>query len=178
MKAGELIPRRAKKSPPTKPAGFHFGVDRLRDAAELGSDPNSAQHFRIRDESIPELGSDPNSAGQSDGVFEFHLMTFSPSSPYFESANSFFCNSNGVHRTHQRQLTMVRRIGVRAQFGGTPPASFIPFSRIEIRPQICFCAPDLSAAERLEVNCQPALDVDITVGDIPALTHGARHVHL
>ncbi len=36
--------------------------------AELGSDPNSAQHGIHRDERIPELGSDPNSAGHSRAV--------------------------------------------------------------------------------------------------------------
>ena len=178
MKAHNLSPSRAIETRPIRHVDLFQGVDSRSDAADLGSDPNSAQRSAIRNGGVLELGSDPNYAGKSYRVFEFSFLAISPSSPYSVDANRFYFDSKIIRCANRRQLTMVRRIGVRAQFGGTPPASFIPFSRIGIRPQICFCAPDLSAAERLEVNCQPALDVDITVGDIPAPTHGAHHVHL
>jgi len=42
-------------------------------------------------------------------------------------------------------FAVARRIGVRAQFGETAPASWVPGDRIGIRPQICYSARPVDA---------------------------------
>jgi hypothetical protein len=183
MKAAAVNPRLAQKSMPILQSSLHCSLDRARNLADLGSDPNSAQRFGIRDGSIPELGSDPNSAelqlaGQRRRAFRGGLLMFSPSSHYSESTDSYYPDNKLFCCTKRRQLTMVRRIGVRAQFGGTPPASFIPFSRIGIRPQICYFAPESSEAEQSSLFRQKEAGVDASARVSRLSFAGAHHVHL
>jgi len=151
--------------------------------ADLGSDPNSARRPNLASQRHPELGSDPNSAepkleGQRSRVFDCGLMVFLQSSPYLESAESYLICSNTLRCTKRRQLKVVRRIGVRAQFGDVPPASCIPFGRIGIRPQICYFAPESSVAEQSSLFCQKEPGVDVSARVSCLSFAGARHVHL
>jgi len=183
VKTTAINRRLAQKPPPIRQPSLRCGVGCVRDAADLGSDPNSARHVVICDESIPELGSDPNSAepkleGQRSRVFDCGLMVFLPSSPYLESAESYLIYSNALHCTKRRQLKVVRRIGVRAQFGDVPPASCIPFGRIGIRPQICCSALVLGALKEAASSRQKPIGLEVTALVPPSDTPGARHVHL
>jgi len=119
-------------------------VDEGRAVADLGSDPNSAAHATDGQRSFPELGSDPNSAGHKDN----DSSTFSASSLYKKSADSYLINICPSLDPINGPRAETRRIGVRAQFGDATATNSTTVGRIGIRPQICYVAPEIEAGPK------------------------------
>lgn len=118
-----------------------------RDAAEMGSDPDSAARTFVGAQSITESGSDPILADHRD-VTSYEFLA---SIAYRESAESYLNRIDPQSDPIDWQFAETRRMGVRAQFGDTSPANPTPVGRIGktpspgIRPPFSCTAPEVEA---------------------------------